>query len=184
MMTKAISKFLTEGLRYKDLVGLVKPEIHIDEFASKMGDDDDVAVISFYVRDQFAAQDLVNWFEKGYDFVIDADKSPGELKPNRYLVYIELKRRSNLVKHLDEILNDLENVTEFSAGDWQVNVDDELVPFNVEVLEKMIPLSPKSYRAQNESALNELRLIAGLPHRAIYEKNEFTTLLQQQAGLK
>ena len=59
------SKFLTEGLRFKDLVGLVKPEIHVDEFASKMGDDDDIVVLSFYVRDQRAAVDLVNWFEKG-----------------------------------------------------------------------------------------------------------------------
>jgi len=31
------------------------------------------------------------WFEKGYDFVVDADRSPGEIKPNRYLVYVELR---------------------------------------------------------------------------------------------
>ena len=71
--------------------GLLKPEIHVDEFTSKMGEDDDIIVVSFFVRDPNAAKDLMNWFEKGYDFVIDADRSPGEIKPNRFLVYVEIR---------------------------------------------------------------------------------------------
>ena len=58
---------LFEGLEYKDLVGMMKPTIHVDEFASKMGDDDEIIVLSFFVRSKQAAKDLVNWFEKGYD---------------------------------------------------------------------------------------------------------------------
>jgi len=178
------SKYLAEGLRYKDMVGLVKPEIHVDEFASKMGDDDDIVVLSFYVRDQHAATDMVNWFEKGYDFVIDADKSPGELKPNRYLVYVEMKRRSNIVKHLDEMLNDLENITEFTATDWVIKYKEARVKYSVEAIEKLIPLSPKEYRAQNDAGLNEFRQQAGLAHKAIYEHDDFTRALQQQAGMR
>ena len=44
--------------------GMLKPTVHVDEFASKMGDDDDVIVLSFFVRSEQAADDLVNWFEK------------------------------------------------------------------------------------------------------------------------
>ena len=88
------SNLLSESLGYKDLEGLMKPTVHVDEFSSKMGDDDDIIVISFFVRDAQAAKDLMAWFEKGYDFVLDADKSPGEVKPNRYLVYVEIRRRS------------------------------------------------------------------------------------------
>ena len=84
---------LLEGLKYKDLDGMMKPTVHVDEFASKMGDDDDVIVISFFVRDLGAAKDLVSWFEKGYDFVLDADRSPGEIKPNRYLRIQKLGNR-------------------------------------------------------------------------------------------
>ena len=86
---------LFESLEYKDLDGLMKPTIHVDEFSSKMGDDDDIITLSFFLRDNQAAKDLMSWFEKGYDFVIDADKSPGEIKPNRYLVYVEMRRRSD-----------------------------------------------------------------------------------------
>ena len=177
------SKFLTEGLRFKDLVGLVKPEIHVDEFASKMGDDDDIVVLSFYVRDQRAAVDLVNWFEKGYEYIIDADRSPGELKPNRYLVYVEMKRRSNVVKHLHEMLEDLSNVTEFDPTEWAVRYKDQVVQFDVATLESIIPLSPKEYRANDEVGLNEYRNLAGLKHRAVFEKDEFMLALQRQAGM-
>ena len=76
------SNFVFEALGYKDMEGLLKPTIHVDEFTSKMGEDDDIIVLSFFIRDPGAAKDLMNWFEKGYDFVIDADKSPGEIKPN------------------------------------------------------------------------------------------------------
>ena len=52
---------LFEGLQYKDLEGIMKPTIHVDEFSSKMGDDEDIIVISFFVRDLQAAKDLVGW---------------------------------------------------------------------------------------------------------------------------
>ena len=54
---------LFEALEYKDMEGMLKPTIHVDEFASKMGDDDDIIVVSFFVRSQQAAEDLMNWFE-------------------------------------------------------------------------------------------------------------------------
>ena len=61
-----MSKFnLNEGLGYKDLAGMMKSTIYIDDFSSKMGDDDEIVVASFYVRDRQAAVDLINWFEKG-----------------------------------------------------------------------------------------------------------------------
>ena len=69
---------LCEALNYKDMEGMIKPTVHVDEFASKMGDDDDIIVLSFFVRSKEAARDLVSWFEKGYDWVMDADTSPGE----------------------------------------------------------------------------------------------------------
>ena len=105
---------LFESLEYKDLEGLMKPTIHVDEFSSKMGDDDDIITLSFFLRDNQAAKDLMAWFEKGYDFVIDADKSPGEIKPNRYLVYVEMRRRSTAGGNVEILLDDLATLTEFN----------------------------------------------------------------------
>ena len=105
------NNLLLEALQYKDMEGLLKPTIHIDEFAAKMGDDDDIIVVSFFVRDKTAAKDLMNWFEKGYDFVLDADKSPGEIKPGRYLVYLEMRRRSTAPQNVYRLLDDLSTLT-------------------------------------------------------------------------
>ena len=104
---------LFESLSFKDLDGLLKPTIHVDEFSSKMGDDDDIIVVSFFVRDAQAAKDLMMWFEKGYDFVLDADRSPGEIRPGRYLVYVELRRRSTAGGNVEQLLDDLNTLTEF-----------------------------------------------------------------------
>ena len=123
-------RHLHEGLQYRDLDGLMKPTVHVDEFSSKMGDDADIIVLSFFVRDKAAAKDLVSWFEKGYDFVLDADRSPGEIKPNRYLVYVEMRRRSAAPGNITEMLSDLETLTEYNASDWQWHYDGKKYPWD------------------------------------------------------
>jgi hypothetical protein len=174
---------LFEALEYKDMVGMMKPTIHVDEFASKMGDDDDVIVISFFVRSKQAARDLSNWFEKGYDWVLDADTSPGEIKPGRYLVYIEMRRRSSAGEKISEALDDLQTLTEFDTTDWTMHYDDQTVPFSRETFDRMVPLSPKEYRRRKESDLNEIREAAGLSPRQIFDREKDIQQLQSAAGI-
>lgn len=173
---------LFEGFEYKDLVGMLKPTVHIDEFSSKMGDDDDVIVVSFFVRSKQAADDLAAWFEKGYEWVLDADTSPGELKPGRYLVYIEVRRRSQAGKHIAAALTDLDTLTEFDVNNWIMRYKDKDYPFSLEEFDKIVPLSPKAYRAATESDLNEMRSAAGLDEKQIYEREADIRQLQAAAG--
>ena len=176
--------FVFENLGYKDMEGMIKPVIHIDEFTSKMGDDDDIIVISFFVRDQQAAKDLMKWFEKGYDFIIDADRSPGEIKPNRYLVYVEIRRRSVAGAHVQQLLEDLSTLTEFDPEDWTMTYEGVSMPYSQEEFERVVPLSPKEYRKQHEGDLNEWRVAAGLPTKAIYEEDDAIKALQTAAGMR
>ena len=174
---------LSEGLEYKDLVGMMKPTIHIDEFASKMGEDDDIIVASFYVRSLQAARDLENWFEKGYDWVLDAATSPGEIKPGRYLVYIELRRRSSAGRKLSEAIDDLSTLTEYSPKDWTLVHRKKQHPFSVEEFEKTVPLSPADYRQLTEKGLNEMRAAAGLDTVQIHDREKDILQLQAAAGI-
>lgn len=176
---------LNEGFGYQDLKKMLKPEIHIDEFASKMGDDDKISVVSFLVKAQAAAADLVNWFETGYDFVLDADKSPGEIKHNRYVVYVEIERRTSLPKKINEMIEDLQTLTEFEPRDWAVVYGKEKtkMPFSVETLSKLIPLSPKEYRERNETDLNSVREAAGIAPVSVYDRDEKMKNMQEQAGI-
>ena len=172
-----------EGLEYKDLQGMMKPTIHIDEFSSKMGDNDEIVVASFYVRDRQAAQDLVDWFEKGYDFVMDADMSPGEIKPNRYLVYVEMKRRSTTGNRLNEILEDFDTLTEYAGDNWIMHYDGKDHPWSVDTFKKLVPDSPAEYRARKEVGLNEMRTASGIPTKDVYERTSDIKKLQNAAGV-
>jgi hypothetical protein len=180
-----VSKELFENLEYKDMEGLLKPTIHVDEFSSKMGDDDDIIVVSFFVRDESAAKDLMNWFEKGYDFVVDADRSPGEIKPNRYLVYVEIRRRSTAGAQVEELLNDLGTLTEFDdCEDWTMHYRGKETPFTRDEFDRLVPLSPKAYREKYDEELNEMRIAAGMETKRIYDpKDRDLQAIQSAAGI-
>jgi len=177
------SNIIFETLEYKDMEGLLKPVIHVDEFTSKMGEDDDIIVVSFFIRDNKAAKDLMNWFEKGYDFVIDADRSPGEIKPNRFLVYVEIRRRSSAGAHVQQLLDDLATLTEFEPKDWTMVYEGKEVPFTQEEFERIVPLSPKEYRKTHDEDLNEMRVAAGLPTKTYYEQDDAIKSIQAAAGI-
>jgi hypothetical protein len=176
---------LSENLNFKDLDGLMKSTIHVDEFSSKMGDDDDIIVLSFFVRDPEAAKDLMSWFEKGYDFVLDADRSPGEIKPNRYLVYVEIRRRSTAGANVEQLLDDLNSLTEFeSATDWTMHYRGKEIPFSRDTFDATVPLSPRAYRERSDSDLNEMRIAAGMPVVTTYDpKDPDLQAIQAAAGL-
>ena len=174
---------LNEGLGYKDLEGIMKPTIHIDEFSSKMGEDSDVIVVSFFVRDRQAAKDLTSWFEKGYDFVLDADTSPGEIKPNRYLVYLEMRRRNAAPKQIEEILDDLGTLTEYEPEDWVMVYKKRRHEWSPETFAELVPLTPNEYRERTEGDLNEMRVAAGITTKNIYQRDAGMRAIQAAAGI-
>jgi len=174
-------KNINEGLEYKDMVDMIKPTVYVDEFKSKVGEDDAYVVLSFYVHNIVVAEDLVKWFETGYTFIIDADRSPGEIEPNRYLVFVEIKRRTQLIEQMKEMLEDFNTLTDLELKDWTVTYNENDYPFDEETLERELILSPQTYREIHEIELNEMRLASGLPHKNIYnstddEMNHFRTL--------
>jgi len=176
---------LFESLGFKDLDGLLKPTIHVDEFSSKMGDDDDIIVISFFVRDAQAAKDLMMWFEKGYDFVLDADRSPGEIRPGRYLVYVEIRRRSTAGGNVEQLLDDLNTLTEFEdSSAWTMHYRDQEIPFTRDAFDSTVPLTPRAYRERYEKDLNEVRVAAGLPVVTTYDRQDRALQsIQSAAGI-
>ena len=173
-----------EGFEYKDLDGIMKSTMYVDEFSAKMGDDDDIIVVSFFVRDLQAAKDLTAWFEKGYDFVLDADRSPGEIKPGRYLVYVEIRRRSAAPTHINQLLDDLASLTEFEVGDWIMRYKGKNTPWSEQSFAEQVPLTPDSYRRKYESELNEWRTAAGIQTKPIHQRRQDIKSLQSMAGLR
>lgn len=183
MQPQPFKHVISEALEYKDMVNMLKSTIHVDEFASKMGDDEDIIVISFFVRSQQAAQDLVNWLEKGYDWVLDADQSPGEIRPGRYLVYIEMRRRSTAGARVADLIDDLQTLTEHDPGSWTMVYQDQELAFDRATFDSVVPLSPREYRQRREQGLNQMRVQAGLQEKTIHDTAPELRVLQSAAGI-
>ena len=165
-------KILNEGFDFKDLEGQIEPTISVDEYAANMGDDDEIVTLAFTVKGQQASEDLVDWFERGYDFVLDSEVSDGQVSKGKYLVFVEMNRRTTVPERIVEIIEDLETLSQLPKSDWTIIVDKEEYPAEVERLKQAIILSPSKYRQIHEEDLNEMREQAGLAPQKIFKEQD------------
>ena len=179
---------LNEGLEYHDLVGQMLPTVTVDEYAAHMGEDSEIVTLAFTVKSEAAGNDLADWFERGYDFVLDAQVSEGEVKPGQHLVFVEMNRRSSVPKRIIELLDDLETLTAIPVKDWTVVVDDEEYSPEEDVLKQVITISPHEYRETeevDEEEINEMRERAGLEVKVLHADKQDAEIkaFKSMAGL-
>lgn len=177
---------LFEGLEAGDLKRLIHPELHIDEFKSKLGDDADVIVLSFKVDSKEPANDLVSFIEKGYEWVIDGDVSSGELDDGSYIVFVEMDRNAKAPKNIMQLMGELMNLTEQDEEDWRVRYykSSQEKQLSLEALESLIPLTPKAYeKAHGPSEIDHLKTAAGMDVDTKAPKNDYTESLRIAAGI-
>lgn len=179
---------LNEGLEYHDLVGQMLPTVTVDEYAAHMGEDSEIVTLAFTVKSEAAGNDLADWFERGYDFVLDAQVSEGEVKPGQHLVFVEMNRRSSVPKRIIELLDDLETLTAIPVKDWTIVVDDEEYSPEEDVLKQVITISPHEYRETEEveeEEINEMRERAGLEVKVLHADKQDAEIkaFKSMAGL-
>jgi hypothetical protein len=179
---------LNESLDYHDLEGQMLPVVSVDEYAAHMGKDSEIVTLAFTIKSEAAGNDLVDWFERGYDWVLDAQVSEGEIKPGQYLVFVEMNRRTSVPKRIIELLDDLETLTALPVKDWTIVVDDEEYSPEEDVLKQVITISPHDYRETEEveeEEINEMRERAGLEVKAIHADKQDADIraFKSMAGL-
>lgn len=133
-------------LRSGDLKNLVYHIFEIDSYQSKMGDDSQVITLSFDVRTQEAAEDLRDFMEKGYSFVLDADRTAGEQSDGMYKVFVELSRNRRSVKHILDILDGIQRLTDLDNIRFRYYKNWRSYECNRENLEKSVPLKDQEYK--------------------------------------
>jgi hypothetical protein len=177
---------INEGLEANDLKRLVHNELHIDEYKSKMGKDEDVIVVSFKVHGREPAADLVNFIEKGYDWVIDADISAGELDDGDFIVFVECDREPSFAENAVQMLEDIMHLTDQDLNEWRLIVrsspqEHELTADNIRML---VPTTTEEYlRRYSNKALDEMRTAAGVNVNTKAPKNDHTQSLRSLAGI-
>ena len=141
---------INESLRPADLRHFVKKVIEVDAFKSKIGDDEDIVTISFTVDHEDPAKDLENFIEMGYDFVLDADTSPGELDDGTYRVYVELERTRYVPEQIREILDGVEKIAAIENFRFRYFKNFRSQAATEENLAAAIPMDRNGYEAATE----------------------------------
>lgn len=188
-------------LEKNDLKFVVKNIFSIDEYRAKMGEDSDICVIAFECISDRGAEDLCDFIEKGYDFVLDADVSLGAGENGLFYVYVEIERNKNLPKHIVEIIKDVCLLTDTEIDDWRFRYyrNLSLNDVDIDTISKIVPCNSEEYckfERNRESELSELatlRMASGLPYKSItklkeemYKKPESKEIawLLKAAGIK
>jgi hypothetical protein len=139
------SKIVNEGLRSLDLKELVYPIFEVDTYSSKMGEDRDVCVVSFKVKDRSPARDLMEFIEKSFNDVLDADVSAGENEDGEYSVFVELTRSPRLSENIKELLYGVKKLTGIDNFKFKYHKENTIHEANQDSLSKVIPNTPAEY---------------------------------------
>ena len=144
-----------DSLQAGDLKNLVKHIFEVDNYASKMGDDKDVVVLSFTVEHRAPAEDLVNFIEKGYQFVLDADMTPGELSDGKYRVFVEMQRTPKVADNIVDMLYGVGKLAGIDKFKFRYHKSFNSHDAVLETLGTVIPSDPNTY----EQTINETKLL-------------------------
>jgi len=113
-----------------------------------MGEDQDVSVIAFQVRERLPAKDLMEFIERGYDFVLDADVSSGENSRGEYTVFVEIERSSQIAENINELLYGVKKLSGMDDFSFKYYKFDEQISVSEQNLRENIPLSAEQYQSK------------------------------------
>jgi hypothetical protein len=106
------------SLKNGDLNGTILPEVSIDEFEPKAGEEKDVIVVAFYLTDKDPADDLNTFIQRSYIDTLDVEVSPSTDEEGRYLVFVEMSRDETFPGKFAALLDDVLNTT--GPMDWKI----------------------------------------------------------------
>jgi hypothetical protein len=145
------------SLKNGDLAGTVMPEVSIDEFEPKAGDDLEVIVVAFYLTDEAPAEDLNTFIQRGFVDTLDVEVSPNTDEEGRYLVFVEMSRDDTFPNKFQALLKDVGNLT--GTMDWQVKTyfsDDRVFSATDPELYNYIIVDPEQYVPKDKFKMKEI----------------------------
>ena len=132
-------------LETNSLRNLVDRIIEIDSFKSKMGSDDSIITLAFKVATEESAKDLAGFIERGYNFVLDADKTAGEQADGLYRVFIEMERNKHAAEQIMELVDGVSKLAQIDDMKYRYYKNFRSYPISQESLEERLPVTSDEY---------------------------------------
>jgi hypothetical protein len=140
------------SLREGDLRDMMHNVFEIDSFASKMGADKDIVTLSFSLKEKAPADDLMNFIERGYGFVLDADVTSGEQSDGTYKVFVEIPRDNNVYENILELVDGVKSLSEIENFKFRYYKNWRSKDLSQETLEELVPNDPDNYGIKVEES--------------------------------
>lgn len=151
---------LAEGLKQNDLKGMVHQLVSVDEYESKL--DDDNIVVAFFLNDVDAGKDLARFLLRSEIPILDAEAVEIPTREGFFSVYIEFSRNHRFFKAFSDLLFLMKNITDIE--EWTVkpykqpafSYDEEEIKEFVSVDDKLVK-KVKKVLEPDEVKENQLR---------------------------
>ena len=135
-------------LQANSLRNLVDRIVEIDSFKSKMGADDSIITLAFKVKTEESAKDLAGFIERGYPFVLDADKTSGEQADGLYRVFVEMERNRDAPEHIMELIDGVGKLSQIDDMKYRYYKNFRSMPISQESLEETLPVTSDDYSSR------------------------------------
>lgn len=137
---------LIENLHANDLKHLIEKTFEIDSYKSKIGDDEDIIVLTFIIKTEDPAKDLENFIEMGYNFVLDADVSQGETDDGTFRVYVELERTPRAPELIMELVEGIKLLADLPTMRFRYYKSFKSQEATLESINNTVALDANSYK--------------------------------------
>jgi hypothetical protein len=167
------SKILREGLRSDDLKDMFSHRFTIDQYKSKMGLDDDIMVLAFKIKEKHPAIDAMEFCEKSFSYILDADVSTGEEEDGTYCLFVELERSPKVIDQIEGILKGFEKLCGCDSWRFKYFKDVDSHQFSKEAIKDFVPLTPNDYKEKiKENKMTEVSEFLGQGVAEVADINE------------
>ena len=143
MDEKKEGETLEEGLRAGDMEYMISPYVSVDEYTSKVDQDD--ITIALFCGEKAVCNDLRDFIEKMYYLEIrDIEVSDSLTEDNKYIIFVELQRDEQFPKILVDILDSIDFLIKKEMKDWKFITlkMHQKQPVTIENIKRYVRLQP------------------------------------------
>lgn len=150
---------LCEDLREKDLANLISSYVSVDEYISKI--DEDNITVAFFVNELDAAEELEDFIEKFYYIEIrDIEISDSLTDDNKYIIFVELERNDSFPKIFLDMIDTINYVADnkdWNFSTYQMNKPVELSLTNIRKYVRLSKLRDTANVDEKENSQEEVQ---------------------------
>lgn len=150
---------LCEDLREKDLANLISSYVSVDEYTSKI--DEDNITVAFFVNELNAAEELEDFIEKFYYIEIrDIEISDFLTDDNKYIIFVELERNDSFPKIFLDMIDTINYVADnkdWNFSTYQMNKPVELSLANIRKYVRLSKLRDTANVEEKENNQEEVQ---------------------------